>query len=187
MFERSESSEYFEKILSEHTYKKCHIYLVTIKLNTASWKPGGETSAYNYRQIIAAIQLYLKKLSVKSVITPIGWELDRKCQLHCHFLIKISKKFYIKKLLFNIKKVFPKYVLNFRLLPSELDVYFANKYCHKSMYNAREYYSFLMSYLKDKPSSISISRGLLCESFDIEVVKGVPFFVDSCRVNFLDF
>ncbi len=98
----SERSEDFN-IIKKPLKKSSRFTAVTIKLNTAPWKHGGTVNEETVYKIIDKI----RESTPLSYLYPVKWELDSKCQLHCHTTIESKKTLFRNKVLEAIKEDIP--------------------------------------------------------------------------------
>ncbi len=127
--------------------KSTRFTAVTIKLNTAPWKHGGTVNEETVHKILDKIR------PDSSYLYPIKWELDSKCQLHCHTTIESPKTLFRNQVLSAIKEDLPesqRYSVYLKAIEKAELVYWL-AYCNKHHDDIRPIYYRLQQYYHYKP------------------------------------
>ena len=155
---------------------------VTIKLNTAPWKHGGTVNEETVHKILDVINWR----QLLSVLYPIRWELDSKCQLHCHTTIESPKTLFRNQVLEAIKEAIPEaknYSVYLKPIEkAELEYWLA--YCNKHKDDIRPIYYRLQQYYHYKPLVIEDFSDLA--DYDIEFNSKTQHFqyIDNSKGKF---
>ena len=153
---------------------------VTIKLNTAPWKHGGTVNEETVHKILDKIR------PDNSILYPIKWELDSKCQLHCHTTIESPKTLFRNQVLSSIREDIPeskRYSVYLKAIEkAELVYWFA--YCNKHHDDIRPIYYRLQQYYHYQPLVIEDFSDLA--DYDIEYNPKTQHFqyIDNSKGKF---
>ena len=154
---------------------------VTIKLNTAPWKYNGTVNEETVYQIIH--NLY-KACDAPVVLHPVKWELDTKCQLHCHTTLETKKTVFRNKVLSYIKEHLdvPNYHIFLKPIANQELVYW-QAYCNKVKVDVRPLYYRIVQFYRN-PKVIEDFSDLA--DYDIEYNSKTGHFqhIDTCKAKF---
>lgn len=182
------------------TFKNNKFTGVTIKLNTAPFKEGGYTSAHNYRQIINYLLELIKKQVGSVSIEDIVFEMDSRCQLHCHLTIMTKKVIFRKKILQELKTIdaqtkFDKIGIFLRRYYVHMDplstldslqywTIYLNKARHKkSDLHQRELYHYVIHHYHNPSKSFDDMDLFQLADHDVEIRDGKPYYYPADKVS----
>lgn len=138
--ERSElcnTSETYQWTVNSHDVDKYDTATaVTIKLNTAPWKPNGIAS----EEIIAEFLNIIRQSVYGVIFYPFAWELDKNCQLHVHATIFSNFTIYRNKVINKCKAINDKYQIYIKEIETKEEVKYWMQYCRKCPDMRRLYY-----------------------------------------------
>jgi len=121
---------------------------VTVKLNTPLWSRFGTASEDVYYQIIYAIYQAVEQ---PTILHHIKFELDSKCQLHCHTTVETRFPIFRKKVLQFIKSELPQarnYSLFMKPIASD-ELEYWTAYCRKTTIDVRPLYYRIAKFYRD--------------------------------------
>lgn len=157
---------------------------VTIKLNTAPWKPGGTVNEETVFKILHRINS-MESESYLFNQFPVKWELDSKCQLHCHTTVATKKILYRNKVLAKIKEDIPeaaRYSIFLKpLAKAELEYWVA--YCNKHKDDIRPLYYRIQQYYHN-PKVIEDFSDLADYDIEYNTKTGHFQYIDNTKAKF---
>ncbi len=180
--ERSEHCNNSNKTSKKYSKKKPLVFsAVTIKLNTAPWKPNGVTNEETILQI-------LHSLSPNQVVIP-KYELDSKCQLHAHATVQTAGPIFRNKAIATIKETLPHtkpYAIYIKAITSSTELTYWHAYCRKTNFDPRPLYYRICAYYHSKPRVIEDFSDLA--DFDVEYNSKTRHFeyIDTSKVKLFE-
>ena len=167
---------------------------VTIKLNTAPWKPNGVTNEETIAQILYALKQNCRHIGPHGHLSyifqhPPKWELDSKCQLHAHATIQTVGPIYRNKAIAQIKETLPHtkpYAIYIKTINSSQELAYWRAYCEKTTFDPRPLYYRICAYYHSKPRVIEDFSDLA--DYDVEYNSKTRHFeyIDSSKVKLFE-
>lgn len=172
-----------------------HFTSITLKLNTNPNLKNGYTSAENYGLILQQIVDTVVARQKYAFLIDSTFELDSKCQLHCHATLNSKYAVYRKGVINNLKvstygiENITKYQVFLKPLDTLDDITFWTYYLRKNEHNgthkeARELYHYLWNHKHgQKPQEFDKNE---LADYDIEVLAGRPYYKSADKAKILE-